>query len=72
MRRETQARIRKALDELDPLDREVLVLRHFEELKNVEVAQCLGIEPSAATKRYQRALKRLRDIFKTLPGWNEA
>jgi RNA polymerase sigma-70 factor (ECF subfamily) len=72
VRRETQARIREVLDEMDPLDREVRVLRHFEELKNVEAAQCLGIEPSAATKRYQRAMKRLRELFKSLAGWNEA
>lgn len=72
IRRETQARIREVLDEMDPLDREVLVLRHFEELKNAEAAQCLGIEPSAATKRYQRAMKRLAELLKTLPGWHEA
>lgn len=65
IRRETQAQIREALDQMDPLDRDVLVLRHFEQLKNVEAAQCLGIEPTAASKRYQRALRRLGELLGT-------
>ncbi len=52
-----------ALDEMNEVDREVIALRHFEELSNVETAEILGIESSAASKRYLRALKRLREIF---------
>jgi RNA polymerase sigma-70 factor (ECF subfamily) len=63
MRRETQDRLRAALDEMDPLDREVLALRHFEELGNSEVAQVLGISKDAASKRHVRALKRLREVL---------
>ena len=48
---------------MDPLDREVLALRHFEELSKNEVAQALGISPDAASKRHVRALMRLRDIL---------
>jgi hypothetical protein len=51
-----------------PNDREVLVLRHFEELSNAEAAQVLGIEPSAAVNRYVRALKRLKGVFQGMPG----
>ena len=40
---------------MDPIDREVLVLRHFEQLRNVECARVLGLGESAATKRYLRA-----------------
>src|SRR5262249_61684473 len=58
MRRELQDRLRAALAEMDPLDREVLALRHFEELGNNEVAQVLGISKDAASKRHIRALKR--------------
>ena len=39
---------------MDPLDREVLALRHFEELSNAETAELLGIQPPAASKRYVR------------------
>jgi RNA polymerase sigma-70 factor (ECF subfamily) len=63
IRHELQARLRAALDEMDPLDREVLALRHFEELSNYEVAQVLGISKDAASKRHVRALHRLKDIL---------
>ena len=57
----------EALDQMDPLDREVLTLRHFEQLSNVEVAQVLEIEPPAASKRYVRALNRLQEILAQRP-----
>jgi RNA polymerase sigma factor (sigma-70 family) len=53
---------------MDAQDREVLILRHFEELSNAEAAQVLGIKPSAAVNRYMRALKRLKDVFQGMPG----
>ncbi len=56
---EERERVRRALDALSPMDREVLVLRHFEELSNSEVATLLGLAPSAASARYVRALQRL-------------
>ncbi len=67
MRRELQERLRAALDEMDPLDREVLALRHFEELGNGEVAEILCISKDAASKRHIRALQRLRDILDQRP-----
>ena len=53
---------------MDPIDREVLALRHFEELSNAETAQVLGLQKSAASNRYIRALKRLKDLLESLPG----
>ena len=53
---------------MDPLDREVLALRHFEELGNSEVAEVLGIQQKTASIRYVRALKRLRAILSQMPG----
>ncbi len=52
-----------SLNEMNELDREVIALRHFEELSNIETANVLDITPVAASKRYLRALKRLRDIM---------
>ncbi len=63
IRHELEDRLRAMLDEMDPLDREVLALRHFEELGNNEVAQVLGISREAASKRHMRALRRLKEIF---------
>jgi RNA polymerase sigma-70 factor (ECF subfamily) len=61
-------RLEEALNTLSPLDREVLALRHFEHLSNAEAAQSLGLTTSAASKRYLRALKRLRDVLAGMPG----
>lgn len=68
---ETYARLEEALEQMDSLDREVLVLRHFEELSNSETAALLGIQPPAASKRYVRALARLKEILETIPGFAE-
>jgi RNA polymerase sigma-70 factor (ECF subfamily) len=69
IRAEMQLRLQEALNSMDPIDREVVVLRHFEELGNVEAAQVLGIEPAAASKRYIRAIRRLRAILDAVPGF---
>ena len=58
-----QLRLQEALNSMDPTDREVLTLRHFEELSNSEVAEILGIKQTAASNRYVRALKRLKEIL---------
>ncbi|WP_422927949.1 sigma-70 family RNA polymerase sigma factor [Singulisphaera sp. PoT] len=63
IRVETQNRVQEALNGMDPIDREVLVLRHFEDLSNAETACVLGIQEAAASKRYLRALKRLKEIL---------
>ena len=68
MRVELKLRVQEALNSMDPHDREVLILRHFEELSNAEAAQVLGIKPSAAVQRYVRALKRLKEVFQGMPG----
>jgi RNA polymerase sigma-70 factor (ECF subfamily) len=68
MRAELALRLEAALNSMDPLDREVLVLRHFEQLTNGETAQVLNIQQAAASKRYIRALRRLKDILKNMPG----
>ena len=71
LRAERKASVEKALDSMEPIDREVLVLRHFEELTNAETAATLGISPTAANNRYVRALKRLRKGLAQMPGGTE-
>jgi RNA polymerase sigma-70 factor, ECF subfamily len=60
--------VRAAIATMNPVDQEILALRHFEELTNSEVATALGIEAKAASIRYVRALKRLKDILSAFPG----
>jgi RNA polymerase sigma-70 factor (ECF subfamily) len=67
-RAEARLLLQAALNGMDALDREVLTLRHFEELSNAEVAQFLGISKTAASNRYIRALERLRAILAGVPG----
>jgi RNA polymerase sigma-70 factor (ECF subfamily) len=71
VRAEMQIKLQEALNSMDPLDREVLTLRHFEDLSNNETAQVLGIQKAAASNRYIRALKRLKDILSSMPGFLE-
>ena len=54
---------------MDPIDREVLALRHFEQLSNAETAEVLGLSKAAAGSRYLRAIKRLREILAQIPGF---
>jgi RNA polymerase sigma-70 factor (ECF subfamily) len=68
IRAEMKIRLQDALNSMDAVDREVLALRHFEHLSNAETAQTLGIRTSAASKRYIRALKKLRAILSSMPG----
>ncbi|HEV2294724.1 MAG TPA: sigma-70 family RNA polymerase sigma factor [Tepidisphaeraceae bacterium] len=68
VRGEVRSRLAEALDEMDPTDREVLAMRHFEQLTSAEAAELLGIEERAAAKRYLRALKRLKAILAEMPG----
>lgn len=70
VRDETARQLRDSLEAMDPIDREVLALRHFEELSNNEVAEVLEITPKAASIRYVRALQRLKRILDTLPGFH--
>src|SRR4051794_24447197 len=67
-RAETAACLTRALEEMDPIDREVLILRHFDELSNNEVAELLGLQKAAASNRYVRALRRLKEILAATPG----
>jgi RNA polymerase sigma-70 factor (ECF subfamily) len=67
-RAEAQSQLHATLSRLDAFDREVLALRHFEQLSNAEAATVLGITAAAASQRYYRALKRLRELLGAAPG----
>ena len=68
VRAEVKVRLQEALNTMDSLDREVLALRHIEQLTPAETAQVLGIKAKAAGMRYVRALRRLKVILASLPG----
>jgi RNA polymerase sigma-70 factor (ECF subfamily) len=70
-RAERQLQLQEVLNGMDPMDREILALRHFEELSNGEAADVLGLSRSAASARYVRALGRLRDLLEHVPGFTD-
>ncbi len=70
-RAERIERLEATLNSMDPIDREVIALRHFEELSNLETASVLGIEPSAASKRYLRAMTKLAEMMKRFHAQEE-
>ena len=61
IRSESEVQLRRAIEVLGARDREILLLRHFELLSNAEAAAELHITAEAASKRYCRALERLRE-----------
>lgn len=71
IRAEMKAQLHQALDQMDPIDREVLTLRHFEQLSTAETALELTISEEAAKKRHLRALKRLKEILVDVLGHSE-
>lgn len=66
MRQEMSQQLENAVATMVPLDREVLTLRHFEQLTNSEVAEVLEITQKAASIRYTRALERLKPIIQQI------
>ena len=65
-RNERRQKLEQALGEMDEVDREVLALRHFEQLSNSETARLLDLAETAASNRYVRALKRLKSMMQRL------
>jgi RNA polymerase sigma-70 factor (ECF subfamily) len=68
LRKELDVRFRAALERLDETDREVIEMRHIEQLSNQETAQALGLSEPAAGMRYLRAVRRLRTLLEEVPS----
>jgi RNA polymerase sigma-70 factor (ECF subfamily) len=66
---ETRLLVQEALNGMDPIDCEVLALKHFEQLSTSEIAEVLGMSKAGAGSRYLRAIKRLRAILEQVPGF---
>lgn len=63
LRQELQIRLKAVLEQMNDDDREVLLMRHFEQMSNQEVSETLGLSEAAAGMRHLRALRRLRDLL---------
>lgn len=72
LRKELEERFLLALEQLEEDDREIILMRHVEQLGNTEVAQALNLSPAAAGMRHLRALRKLRAVLGDTPsqaGW---
>ncbi len=69
--RELALQVEAAIGRLNEQDREIMTLRHYEHLTNLEVSEVLGVTPAAASMRYLRAVRRLRELL-TDPNANDA
>lgn len=72
MQAELTQLVAAAIAQLPPQDAEILVMRHYEQLSNQEIAQALGLSEPAASMRYLRALRRLKDLLAGSSGYNPA
>lgn len=61
--REIATQVEAAIERLADSDREIILMRHYEHLSNQEIAEALGINPPAASMRYLRALRKLRELL---------
>ncbi len=68
IRRELEERFLAAVDQLDDDDRDIILMRHYEQLGNTEAATALGLSPAAAGMRHLRALRKLRAILGERPS----
>jgi RNA polymerase sigma-70 factor, ECF subfamily len=68
---ETRIYVQEALNSMDPIDREVLALKHFEQLSTSEIAEVLSMSKAGAGSRYLRAIKRLRETLARIPGFQD-
>jgi len=63
MQAEMARRVEAAISELDEKDSEVIVMRHYEHLTNQEIGQLLNLSEPAASMRYLRAIRRLKQVL---------
>jgi RNA polymerase sigma-70 factor (ECF subfamily) len=70
--RELELRFQAALETLEDDDREIVLMRHFEQLSNQQAAEALDLSEAAAGMRYLRAMRRLRSLLEEVPARKEA
>lgn len=63
--------LQEALNGMDPVDREIIAMKHFEQLTISDIAQVLNLPRASAGRRYLKAMKRLRQILEDLPGFQD-
>ena len=68
---EMRIKLQEALNGMDPVDREIIALRHFEQLSGNEAASVRGLSKTGASSRYVRAITRLKSILSQFPEFSD-
>ncbi len=68
-KKELKVLVQGALERMDSADRDILAMRHYEQMTNSEIAHALGMNASTASTRYVRALRRLKKELGDLSPW---
>jgi len=68
---EMRIKLQEALNSMDAMDREIIALRHFEQLSGNETAEILGLSKTGASSRYVRAMTRLKAILSQFSEFND-
>ncbi|MEL7500651.1 MAG: sigma-70 family RNA polymerase sigma factor [Planctomycetota bacterium] len=71
IRAEKKAQLEALLESMDDTDREIIALRIFEGLSNGECAEVLGLTKQTSSKRFMRAIGRLRESIEMIPGFGQ-
>ena len=69
IRAEMQVKLQESINSMEEVDREIIALRHFEELTNKEAAELLSLSKTTASNRYVRAMARLQSVLRSIPGF---
>jgi RNA polymerase sigma-70 factor, ECF subfamily len=67
-RQELAAHVAEAITRMSDVDRDIILMRHYEQLNNGEIATALGLSEPAASMRYLRAIRRLRELLDAESG----
>lgn len=62
-REENASKVQKALDKLDDLEKQIIILHYFEDMTGREIAQIVGIKEGNLRVKTHRALKKLKEII---------
>lgn len=60
---ENNAHLQNALNQLDPADRELVILSRYKEIRYEELAEMIGSTPGAVKTKVCRVLKKLKKIY---------
>jgi len=63
VQQEEENEIKKVIDQLEHEEREIIRLKYFEEVSNIEIAEIMGLSANHIGVKIYRALKKLKQLL---------